>query len=213
MTDVAIVKWKFTDLWSGKRYRCCHQYFENDNQDEHPIHGHEFCLDWQLTEPECGEQPPLSHTHDGTTHNHEWNGSYIEEEGSEEPLTWTFDINPNEGGSPSIEKQMNIQSNVGPRHGGIIQEGSSQTPTIEFGGVILTQEHYEMMEYWYTRRVLLDLEDDLHRKFRGVFSAFSPKRIRRAFNPWYHEYSASFLVWAYRNSSGQAIFGRMEDAT
>lgn len=121
--------------------------------------------------------------------------------------TWTFPVNPNEGGTPNIEKDITVQTNTGPHRGGIIQEGRTQVPTIQFSGVILTQEHLEMLEEWYMKRALLELEDDLGRTFRGVFQQFSPSRIRRPYRPWYHEYQASFLVWGYRNAGGVVIFG------
>jgi hypothetical protein len=121
--------------------------------------------------------------------------------------SWTFSINPNEGGSPAFEKQMNITSNVGPYRGGIIQEGRMDPPTISFSGVILTQNHYEMLEAWFMKRVLLDMTDDVGRTFRGVFSQFTPERQRRPYRPWYHTYSAGFTVWGYRNTSGQVLFG------
>lgn len=121
--------------------------------------------------------------------------------------SWTFNINPNEGGSPSFEKQLNIATNVGPYRGGIIQEGRMLPPTITFSGVIIEREHYEALEEWFLQRILLDLDDDVGRTFRGVFSQFDPQRARRPYNPWYHTYSAQFTIWGYRNASGTTIFG------
>lgn len=122
-------------------------------------------------------------------------------------LSVTLPINPNDGGSPAIEKALSIQTNVGPYRGGIIQEGALSIPTLSFSGVILTQDHYELLEAWHLKRVLIDLDDDIGRTFRGVFSTFSPERQRRAYNPWYHTYSAQFAAWGYRNASGVVMFG------
>lgn len=124
------------------------------------------------------------------------------------PYTWTFDINPNEGGSPSVTKAMTISQNQGPRRGIILQEGHQSPPVVAFSGIILTQQHYETLEFWYSKRVLLDMVDDLGRTFRGVFASFEPTRTRRAFNPWFHTYTAQFQVTAYTNASGQVIYGR-----
>lgn len=124
------------------------------------------------------------------------------------PHTYTFHINPNTGGSPQVQKNFNILYNVGPNRGGIIQEGQSSVPTLTFSGVILTQEHYEALETWYDKRILIELVDDLGRTFRGVFSQFTPERTRRAHNPWYHTYSAGFNVYGYRTASGEIRYGR-----
>lgn len=121
--------------------------------------------------------------------------------------TWTWPINPNEGGSPTFEKQLTISSNTGPNTGTIIQEGRMQAPVLSFSGSILTQEQYEKLEEWFFLRALLDLEDDLGRTFRGVFSAYSPDRARRASRPWYHTYSAQFTVWGYKMANGTVLFG------
>lgn len=124
------------------------------------------------------------------------------------PTEYVFEINPNEGGSPQVSKNMNIVYNVGPNRGGILQEGQSTAPMLNFSGLIITQEHYEALETWFDKRVLIELTDDLGRTFRGVFSAFDPQRARRPFNPWYHTYSAQFTVYGYKNASGQIRYGR-----
>jgi hypothetical protein len=125
------------------------------------------------------------------------------------PYSYTWEINPNDGGSPTVEKNMTILQNTGPNRMNLVQEGANQVPTIAFSGSILTQAHYEALELWYDRRVLIKLTDDLLRTFYGVFSSFSPKRSRRAFNPWYHTYDAQFHVTAYYSASGQRVYGRI----
>lgn len=124
------------------------------------------------------------------------------------PLVYEFHINPNEGGSPAYTKNITTSISLGPNHAGMIQEGQMTNATLTFRGVILTQEHYEALEKWFARRVMLDLDDDLGRQFRGVFSAFTPTRTRRAFNPWYHTFDAAFTVIGYKNASGEEVFGR-----
>lgn len=125
-----------------------------------------------------------------------------------EPYVYTFDINPNQGGSPQVQKQFAVNTNAGPNRGGILQEGQSTPPILTFGGVILTQHHYEALETWYDKRILIELADDLGRIFRGAFSNFAPSRERRAFNPWYHTFQAGFTVYGYKNASGEFRYGR-----
>lgn len=124
------------------------------------------------------------------------------------PYTYQFDINPNEGGSPGLEKPVTTSQSTGPGGPTIVQEGGLSQITIGFKGVILTQTHYEALEDWFMRRVLLELDDDLGRKFRGVFTKWAPARERRTFNPWFHTYEADFLVMAYKSASNKLIYGR-----
>lgn len=125
------------------------------------------------------------------------------------PYQYQWEINPNDGGSPEITKSLSILQNTGPNRINLVMEGQSTVPTLQFTGVILSQQQYETMEIWFDRRVLIQLVDDLERNFYGVFSKFSPKRSRRAGNPWYHTYDAEFAVTAYVNASGQRVYGRL----
>ncbi len=124
------------------------------------------------------------------------------------PYRYTWAINPNAGGSPTIEKQLTILSNTGPNRGAILQEGQNSVAAITFSGSILTQAHYETLEIWFAKRILIDLTDDLGRVFRGVFSSWQPQRVRRASNPWFHTYTCEFKVFAYRSASGKEVYGR-----
>jgi hypothetical protein len=121
---------------------------------------------------------------------------------------YIFEINPNEGGSPGITKNIAVATNVGPNRGAILQEGQNTAPILTFSGIIITPTHYEALETWFDKKVLLELNDDLGRTFRGVFSAFDPVRSRRAYNPWYHTYTAQFTCFGYKNASGQIRYGR-----
>lgn len=124
------------------------------------------------------------------------------------PYIWTFDISPSEGGSPALEKSFNVTNYVGPRRQSVIQEGQFSNVSIEFSGTILTQTHFETFETWMRKRVVLDLEDDLGRVFRGAFASFRPQRVFKPNNVWYHKYTATFQVIAYKNVSGATVFGR-----
>lgn len=122
---------------------------------------------------------------------------------------YTVEINPDDGGSPNVTKSMTITANLGPNRMGLVQEGSNSVPTLNFSGVILTQTHYEALELWYDRRVLIKVTDDLGRVFLGIFSAYAPTRSRRPFNPWFHTYTAEFTLTAYYNASGDRVYGRV----
>lgn len=124
------------------------------------------------------------------------------------PYEYVFKVNPNEASSGIFEKTMNAETNAGPRRGVILQEGRNSPPILNFSGILFKQEHLEKLELWYAKRILIDLDDDLDRRFRGIFSAFSPERPYRSGNFWYHTYSATFHASAYRNAQNQIIYGR-----
>lgn len=128
------------------------------------------------------------------------------------PYTWTFTLNPNQGGALTMGRQVESLPTVGNRRA-VAMEGATTESQLSFSGVILTREHLEAFEAWHLRRVLIELADDLGRKYRGVFSAFSPQRVRKAGNFWYHTYDATFTVLAYKNSSDVIYFGDFPTGT
>lgn len=124
-------------------------------------------------------------------------------------VAYQFEINPNDNGAVSIQKSIMMNQTTGPNRVNILQEGQNQAPLLDFSGVILTQTQLEAMETWYDRRVFIKITDDLGREYYGVFSKFTPKRIRRASNFWYHNYDAEFTLSAYRTASGNWLYGRV----
>lgn len=124
------------------------------------------------------------------------------------PYVYKWEINPNDGGSPTIQKNIAISSNTGPNRVSLVQEGQNDVAHIAFSGIILTQSHYETLEIWFRKRVLIKVVDDLGRIFYGVFSQWTPQRSRRASNPWYHAFTAEFTLTAYYNANGEGIYGR-----
>lgn len=135
--------------------------------------------------------------------------AYVSLEYLETADQYVFEINPNDGGAATISKSIAMTQTVGPNRVNILQEGQSQAPLLDFSGIILTQQQLEAMEYWFDRRVLVKIVDDLGREYYGVFSKFAPKRVRRASNFWYHTYDAEFTLSAYKNASGNWLYGRM----
>lgn len=122
---------------------------------------------------------------------------------------YVFDINPNDGGSPAVTKNLAVTQSTGPNRVNILQEGQSAAPVLDFSGTILTQQHYEALETWFDKRIFLKLTDDLNREFYGVFSRWTPRRTRRPNNVWFHTFDAEFTCSAYRNASGNWIYGRV----
>lgn len=125
------------------------------------------------------------------------------------PYTYTWEINPNDGGAIAWQKNFFNAPVSGPNVMPIIQEGGLGTATLSFSGIILTRSHYEVMEFWYSKRILILLKDDLNREYLGVFSTWTPKRERHSSNFWFHSYDAQFTVMEYINSAGLRLYGRV----
>lgn len=134
---------------------------------------------------------------------------YVSLEFIEQADRYVFEINPNDNGALTIIKSILMTQTTGPNRVNILQEGTNQAPLLDFSGIILTQQQLEAMELWFDRRVFLKVTDDLGREYYGVFSTFTPKRVRHASNFWYHTYDAEFTIAGYRNASGQWVYGRV----
>jgi hypothetical protein len=111
--------------------------------------------------------------------------------------SYTFDVNPNEGGSPALQKAFQYSNTSAPDGKTVVFEGRDQVQKIEFSGVILEESHYTAFETWWNHRNQILLTDDLGRQFYIVIESFSPTRKRSALHPWKHEYKISATVVDY----------------
>lgn len=128
------------------------------------------------------------------------------------PYVWTFTLNPHTGGSLAMGRAVESLPTVGNRQA-VAMEGATSERTLSFSGTILTREHLEALETWHMKRILIELTDDLGRKYRGVFSGFTPQRVRKVSNFWYHTYDATFTVLAYKTASDVIMFGEFPTGT
>ena len=113
------------------------------------------------------------------------------------PETYTFHVNPNDGGSPGWKKSITYQNTSAPDGKTLVFEGLPEIQELEFSGIILEEAHYNaFLEWWEKKRQVL-LTDDLGREMWIYITAFEPKRIRRRSHPWAHEYTvrATILSW------------------
>lgn len=112
--------------------------------------------------------------------------------------TWTFNINPREGGSPSYAKTVGYQNTTAPGGRVLIYEGQDQVQTLEWSGAILEQEHYDKYVEWWRKRRQIKLTDDLGRQYWIYITSFKPARKRSRDRRWRHDYtvSATILDWA-----------------
>lgn len=108
--------------------------------------------------------------------------------------TYTFEINPNEGGSPSYKKTVGNQSTSAPDGKTLLFEGQDEVQTLQWSGVILTQAHYDKYVEWWQKRRQIRLTDDLGRQYWIYLTSFEPTRRRAATRPWKHDFNATATI-------------------
>lgn len=115
----------------------------------------------------------------------------------EDPVTsetYEFLLNPREGGTPTLEKNMVYTNTAAPDGRVLVFEGRQRHQEGEFSGTVLTEEQYDAMVYWFGKRNQIYMTDDLGRTLTIYITRFEAKRIRAATVPWKHEYTCNYVV-------------------
>lgn len=112
------------------------------------------------------------------------------------PETYTFEINPKEGGTPVYKRNFAYRTTAAQDGRTIVFEGRDQPQQITWSGIILTEAHLNAYITWYGKKNQIQLTDDLGRTFWIVIESFEPKRTYSR-NFWRHEYSvtATIIDW------------------
>lgn len=118
----------------------------------------------------------------------------------DDPVTldhYQFEVNPNDGGSPTLAKNFQYSNTSAPDGKTVVFEGRDKVQQIEFSGVILEQSQYDAFVTWWNHRNQVLITDDLGRQFFIVIEQFVPTRRRSAMHPWKHDYkiSATIVDW------------------
>lgn len=105
-------------------------------------------------------------------------------------------LNPNEGASPTYQKNLTKETTTAPGATGqvLIYEGADQARDFAMSGVILTEDQYNFLYNAWDKRHPVQLTDDLGRIFVIYFESFTPHRVRSGTNPWRHTYEASAVI-------------------
>ncbi len=105
---------------------------------------------------------------------------------------YEFAINPNTADVPSHKKRISTQYTAA---GAAINfEGRPEPQTFSFSGTILSEDHYNIMVEWTSKKTQINLSDDLGRKYWIYITNFSPTRNYSSQFPWRHEYTAQATV-------------------
>ncbi len=111
--------------------------------------------------------------------------------------SYTFSINPSEGGTPSQKKHITYTATTAPSGKTLMFEGARDALILEWTGVIIEQAHLEAMQAWWNNSHQIRLTDDLGRVWQIIITDFEPKRIRNSERPWKHTYTmrATVVNW------------------
>lgn len=112
------------------------------------------------------------------------------------PETYTFEVNPNEGGSPTRKKNITGQPTTAEDGTAVLYEGQDPRPTTTFSGTILTEAQYDAMIAWFNKRYPITVDDDLGRTMTIYITGFDPKRAQRRSHPWRHTYTVDVVILA-----------------
>jgi len=110
------------------------------------------------------------------------------------PVSYKFDINPKDGGSPTYQKNIEIQNTLAPGGKVLLYEGQDPVQTVEFTGTILEQAQYEAMILWFSKRHQIQMVDDLGRVYQIYITEFTPRRERAVHHYWKHSYSVKAII-------------------
>ncbi len=104
-----------------------------------------------------------------------------------------FEINPNEGGTPELKKNILTQVTTAP---GVVvlQEGRDVPQQGTFTGTLLTESQLAMFNEWFSKRWIVEMTDDLNRTFEIYITGVQVKRERAVQYPWKHSYTVNYVV-------------------
>lgn len=108
--------------------------------------------------------------------------------------SYSFDVNPKEGGSPQYKKNIAIQNTLAPGGKTLLYEGADEVQNLEFSGIIREQSQYDAMVLWFNKRHQIQVQDDLGRTYMVYITEFSPKRERSIQRHWKHSYTVRAII-------------------
>jgi len=120
-------------------------------------------------------------------------------------ITWTFtdpvttdtydwEINPNQGGTPSYRKSISFRSTAAPDGKILMFEGRDEPQQMSVSGTILSQSLLDAFVVWFQKRYAVTVLDDLGRTFKIYITAFEPKRERSNSHAYKHTYTLEYTI-------------------
>jgi hypothetical protein len=103
--------------------------------------------------------------------------------------SYTFEVNPNDGGSPAAKKNLTYKATTARGGNLVITEGRDLPRVLEFSGTLLSQSQYQTFVHWLDKAGPITLTDDLGRSGQVVLTEFVPARKRTRHFDWRHGYT------------------------
>ena len=94
----------------------------------------------------------------------------------------------------SVSKHVAVQNALAPGGKTLLYGNSDDVRQLDFSGVIETQTMYNLLNTWFDKADPIEITDDLGRTFTIVMTKYSPKRVRKSGNPWFHTYSVTGMI-------------------
>lgn len=110
------------------------------------------------------------------------------------PVVFSFDKNPNEFKRPGREASIKEDTVTAPNGTRIFFQGRDKARKGSMKGAVFTQTEFNNIETWGNKWVPLTLTDDLGGSWDIVIQKLTWTRIRRANNPYRHDYEIEFYV-------------------
>lgn len=111
--------------------------------------------------------------------------------------TYTFEINPNEGGSRAFKRSFAYQATAAADGRTLVFEGRAAPQSVDFSGTLLTSDQLAAFQTWSEKGNQIKLTDDLGRESWIVIEEFTPKRARAVQYPYKHTYTVKATVVDY----------------
>lgn len=111
--------------------------------------------------------------------------------------SFEFPLNPNDGGLPSFEKNIQGEMTTATDGRKILFEGTSKASEISFSGSLLEKSDFDWFISWYNKKYQVLLTDDLDNETWVYLVSFIPKRKRSFQHDWAISYEArvSIVDW------------------
>lgn len=110
--------------------------------------------------------------------------------------TYTFEVNPKDGGLPALRKVLAFQSMAGSDGGLVTMETQPAPIVLNWTGTILSETEYNAFVFWFGKNHQVTLTDDFGQVNQVYLSSFTPTRKYVASYPWWHDYTVEAYVVA-----------------
>ena len=115
----------------------------------------------------------------------------------DDPVTlasYTVPVNPNRGGTPTFNKNLQFTNTAGPNGNVLVFEGRDEVKQMQVSGTILDQAHLDTLQAWAEKRYQLQVTDDLGRVFNIYITGFDAHSVRARSHPYQHEYTLTYII-------------------